>query len=231
MEYLNILISLFIKIDAKKFLDLKNILINNKTKSLSIVCSICFSHTHFVKMSDNGEVYCGPFLFDKDNIGSVLLGNFTAHIHKDGEEVEIRLERGVLLLKHTGHDENLDHVFRIEFIQNREVTCMFWGLLEMEYQGWGKHFTVTSQEFSTEVGVNALRQILPDENISDDILASYPNEGNDEEVQDEGYEEEEEENDPALNLGERFADAADDASDDDEASDDDASDDEATGQS
>ena len=165
-------------------------------------------------MSDNDEVYCGPFFFDRDNIGSVLQGNFTAHIHKDGEEVEIRLERGVLLLKHTGHDENLDHVFRIEFIQNREVTCMFWGLLEMEYQGWGKHFTVTSHEFSTENGIDALRQILPEDLISDDILGSYTNDG---EVQDE-------ENDPALNLGDRFGNVADDASDDD-ASDDDASDD------
>lgn len=163
---------------------------NNKTKSLSIVCSICFSHTHFVKMSDNGEVYCRPFLFDPDNIGSVLQGNFTAHIHKDGEEVEIRLERGELLLKQTGHDENLDHVFRIEFIQNGEVTCMFWGLLEMEYQGLGKRFTVTSQEFSTEVGVNALRQILPDDNIDGSVLdrSAVSN--------------------PSINLNDRFADVA-----------------------
>lgn len=171
-------------------------------------------------MSDNGEVY-RLFLFDRDNIGTILQGNFTAHIHKYGEEVEIQLERGVLWLKQTGHDENFNHVFDILYFVDDYEDSRFRGLLKMEHEGSLKCFSVTSSSLLSQEGIEALRQILPDENISNDILASYPNEGNDEEVQDEYYEEEEEEeNDPALNLGDRFADAA------DEASVDDASDDE-----
>lgn len=180
------------------------------------------------------------YWWDIDNIHNVFLTEGqSVHINENIDQnghrtfvVKFTFDTGVLTIKQTSHNEDLDHVFLLTFIKNEETTCLFWGLLEMEYQGLGKRFTVTSQEFSTEAGVNALRQILPDENISNDILASYPNEGNDEEVQDEEEEEEEEEeNDPALNLGDRFADATDDASDDDafhdDASDDDASDDDA----
>lgn len=164
-------------------------------------------------MSDNGELYRWDFelyRWDFDNIGIVFRTkgqsvDIDENIDENGHQtfvVEFTFDTGVLMIKQTSHDENLNHVFLLTFIQNGEETCEFWGLLEMEYQGFGKRFTVTSQEFSTEVGVNALRQILPDGNISDDILVSYPNEGNDEEVQ------EEEENDPALNLNDRFADVA-----------------------
>lgn len=151
-------------------------------------------------MSDNGELY--PW--DIDNIGIVfLLEGQTVHIdwNIDGGHptlvVEFTFDTGVLMIKQTSHDENLNHVFLLTFIQNGEETCEFWGLLEMEYQGFGKRFTVTSQEFSTEVGVNALRQILPDENIDGSVLDSSSV------------------SNPSINLNERFADAVDDASIDD----------------
>lgn len=172
-------------------------------------------------MSDNGEEYGSlehPFLFDKDNLPLLFQGNFTAEILDDGRLVKIRFETGEFRIIQTGHDENLNHVFQIKFFEGDNQTCLFWGLLEMEYEGDIKYLCVTSQDFSTENGIDALRQILPEDHISDDILASYPNDG---EVQDEDNEEE---NDPALNLDDLFGDVADEASDDD-ASDDDASDD------
>lgn len=166
----------------------------------------------FVKMSVNGAEYGmlgDPFLFDKDNFQLLFQGDFTAEIPNDDRPVEISLDTGEFRIIQTGHDENLNHVFQIKFFENDNQTCLFWGFLEMEYEGDTKYFCVTSQDFSTENGIDALRQILPEDHISDDILGSYPNNG---EVQDE-------ENDPALNLGDRFGNVADDASDDD-ASDD-----------
>ena len=152
-------------------------------------------------MSDYVELYRWEvklYRWDVDNIGSVFRTegqsvDIDENIDENGLQtfvVEFTFDTGVLMIKQTSHDENLDHVFLLTFIQNGEVTCEFWGLLEMEYQGFGKRFTVTSQEFSTEVGVNALRQILPDDNIDGSVFDSSSV------------------SNPSINLNDRFADVA-----------------------
>lgn len=159
----------------------------------------------FAKMSDNGEEYCSledPFLFDRDNLPLLFQGNFTAEILDDGRLVKIRFDTGEFRITQTGHDENLNHVFQIKFFEGDNQTCLFWGLLEMEYEGDIKYFCVTSHDFSSKKGINALRQILPEGNIYQNVLSG-------------------DHNDPVCNLGDRFADVAGDASDGD-ASDDDA---------
>jgi hypothetical protein len=219
-------------------LDLKNILINNKlTKKKICFAFLCFAflcfafsallcfHSSFylTKMSDVFD-----FCWDLDNTRNVFLTegqsvHIDENIDQNGRRtfvVEFTFDTCVLILEQTGHDENLDHVFLIKFFQDGELKCTFWGLLEMETDENQKRFTVTSQDMhtcdrSTTDGIDALRQILPEERICQNVLSAI----------DAGYDEDDEEAiDPASNLGDRFADVADDPSADD-PSDEDASDD------
>ena len=159
--------------------------------------------------------------------------------------VKLTFDTGVLILEQTSFDENLDHVFLINFFQSGELKCSFWGLLEMETDHNQKRFTVTSQDLhtcdrSTTDAIDALRQILPEGRITQNVLDRERDEhyGDDADDAEGGYAydddddegEEEEENDPALNLGDRFADVADDASIDDASIDDASVDDASAGE-
>lgn len=111
-----------------------------------------------------------PFRFDKDNIPSIFKGNFQVEILHDGRLLKIRFDSGEFTIMQVDRDEYSNHVFQVMFFEGNIQTCLFWGLIELERQGFEKHFIVTSHDFSTEVGVNALRQILPDGNISESVF-------------------------------------------------------------